>query len=134
MTNLNQFIGSTQLELPGLETGPQHAYQLPLNHTQQEEVRKVLREVGSGFFTIAFIKRADQKTIRTMNCRLGVQKHLKGGKPAYNTSLHNLITVWTKPNPERKGDTGYRSIPIENVIWIKSAGKTYIIAEKREEE
>jgi hypothetical protein len=123
-----------QLELPGFETGPQHPYKLPLTHEQQSEVRKVLREVGFGFFTVAFITRADNRILRVMNCRMGVQKFLKNGKRAYDPSLHNLVTVWTKPDPEREGDTGYRSIPIENVVWIKSVYKVYTFTGLREEE
>lgn len=124
-----EYTKAWQLELPEMETRPQHPYDLPLSHEKQEAVRQVLREAGYGFFTVAFIKRKDQKEFRRMNCRRGVTSRLKGGKSAYDRSLYNLTVVWTRPDPKKKGDTGYRSIPIENVIWIKSAGQTYYFAD-----
>lgn len=66
---------------------------------------------GGQFFTVTFIKRST-KELRTMNCRLGVTKHLKGGTKAYNDADHGLLTVF------EMNSKGYRSIPVDAVKSI----------------
>lgn len=70
--------------------------------------------VGSKIFTVKFRKK--DGTLRTMNCRLDVKKHLKGGKKLYNKS--NLVTVYDlKAN-------GYRTINLDTLQEIKANGTT----------
>lgn len=64
-------------------------------------------------FTVVFEKK--DGTMRTMNCRRGVKKHLAGGK---STIKHkpNLLSVY---DMQAKG---YRCINLETVVSIKTAG------------
>lgn len=64
-------------------------------------------------FSVKFVKRTNNE-IRTMNCRLGVTKHLKGGEQGYDPKDHNLITVW---DLQKKA---YRSINLETVFALNS--------------
>lgn len=72
-----------------------------------------LMEVGSNgkIFTVRFIKRSTGE-FRTMNCRLDVKKHLKGGTKAYNDADHRLLTVYDLKSK------GYRCIPLEGLTEI----------------
>lgn len=73
----------------------------------------LLQDAGTGgkFFTVTFTKRSTGER-RTMNCRLGVTRHLRGGTKAYNDADHGLLTVFDMQS------RGYRSIPVANVISI----------------
>ena len=56
---------------------------------------------------------------RVINCRVGVQKNLKGVGIKYDTrKAHNLI-VWDM-NAE-----GYRTIKTDRLNWIRIQGKEY---------
>jgi hypothetical protein len=70
------------------------------------------------FFTIVFTKRTTGEK-RTMTCRTGVHKHLKGGARAYDPEKLGLMIVWEPRSAE------YRSIPTDAVEKIKYAGKVY---------
>jgi hypothetical protein len=69
-------------------------------------------------FRADFVKRTTGET-RTMICRCGVKKYLKGGKAAYNFGEKGLLPVydWNRQ--------GYRSIPIDNIYCIKFGGIVY---------
>lgn len=57
------------------------------------KVRELRALVGeSNIFTVDFIKK--DGTLRTMNCRLGVIRHLKGGELGYNAEEKNLLPVF----------------------------------------
>jgi len=69
-------------------------------------------------FRVDFIKRTTGE-IRTMICRFGVTVYLKGGKKAYNAGDKGLFTVWAFDRQ------GYRSIPIDNLLSLKTGGTLY---------
>ena len=69
-------------------------------------------------FRVDFLKRTTGE-MRTMVCRFGVTKHLKGGKRAYDFGDKGLLSVYDI------NKQGYRSIPIDNITLIKSAGIVY---------
>ena len=73
---------------------------------------------GGKIFRVDFIKRTTGEK-RTMICRCGVKKYLKGGKAAYSFSEKGLLAVYDYNRH------GYRSIPIDNVNMIKLAGVVY---------
>jgi hypothetical protein len=73
------------------------------------------------FFTVEFIKRTDN-TLRRMNARTGVKKHLVGGDQAYNPREKDLIVVFDMEK------LAHRSIPIENIKKLKFAGTTYVFS------
>ena len=54
------------------------------------ELRSLVGE--NSIFTVDFIKK--DGTLRTMNCRLGVTRHLKGGELGYNAAEKNLLPVF----------------------------------------
>jgi hypothetical protein len=86
----------------------------------KRELETIKNFVGNGkMFTVTFIKK--DLTTRKMNCRLGVKKHLKGGKLAYNPSDKNLICVY-------EIGKGYKMINVSTLISLK-ANKQEIIFE-----
>ena len=68
--------------------------------------------VGNKFFTVVFRKK--DGTLRKMNCRLGVTKHLKGGTKGYDKS--NLVTVYDIVKK------GYRTVNLDTLEEIKTRG------------
>lgn len=82
------------------------------------EAAKLIRNSEGRFFTVKFIKRTDG-SVREMNCRTGVVKHLRGGDAAYNFSEKGLISVYSLDAE------GYRTIPIENILELRFGGNTY---------
>ena len=69
------------------------------------EAIKVIR--SGQFFSCEFTKK--DGSIRKLNGRAGVKKHLKGGDKGYNAEDMGLITVWDRQAK------GYRSIPVINL-------------------
>jgi WYL domain-containing protein len=69
---------------------------------------------NEGIFTACFEKK--DGTVREMNCRFGVTKHLKGG---VNTCAHipTVATVFDMQKQE------YRNITVSKLFWIKHNGK-----------
>jgi hypothetical protein len=77
---------------------------------KKEELSEVLPSCIQGrIFTAKFVKKDGE--FRTMNCRLGVKKHLKGGKD-YNDATNVNITVFDLKSK------GYRNIPVHRLVEI----------------
>ena len=99
----------------------------------KEQVKKVSREdlvkiikstdprnSGKGeFFTVTFTKRTDG-SIRILNGRLGVRKHLKGGDLPYDAAAKELLPVY-----DTKAE-GYRMIDLRSIISAKVGGKNIL--------
>lgn len=66
-------------------------------------------ENTTGFVTVTFIK-ADG-TVRKMNCRMGVTKHLKGGKSTLDAAKYVTVYDMTK--------AAYRAINRDTIIDIR---------------
>lgn len=77
---------------------------------------KIIELVGNKFFTISFIKK--DGTLRKMNARIGVTKHLKGGKKSYNPDDFNYLTVFDL------GKKQYRTVNLNTVKEIKANNET----------
>jgi len=76
------------------------------------KVRELKELVGeNNIFTVDFIKK--DGTLRTMNCRLGVKKHLKGGTLAYDAEEKNLLPVFDMVK------SAYRNINVSTIIEIR---------------
>lgn len=73
-----------------------------------EFIEKILRSNGK-IMTIKFIKK--DGSLRVMNCRLGVTKHLKGGTSTLDPE--KFITVY-----DLKSE-GYRAINKESILDVK---------------
>lgn len=88
-------------------------------------------------FKVTFIKRTDG-SIRTMLCRKGVGKFVRGTGKKRDDAKHNILTVFdleafnAKVSPgmsesqaEKIGQACYRSINLENIIEIQMDGLHY---------
>lgn len=88
--------------------------------TRAGAVKKIKASMGR-FFTIVFTKRTTGEE-RKMTCRLGVSKHLKGGKKAYDPEKLGLMIVWEPKSAE------YKSIPTDAITELRIQGKSYLVA------
>lgn len=68
-------------------------------------------------FNAEFIKK--DGSYRSMNCRMGVQKDLKGKGLAYDPYKYNLIGVFDMV------DDSYKMINLNGLMRLKIAGETY---------
>jgi hypothetical protein len=66
-------------------------------------------EQSTGFVTVTFRKK--DGTVRKMNARIGVTKHLKGGVSLLDPSQY--VTVWDVQKE------GYRAINRDTIIEVK---------------
>ena len=85
-----------------------------------EVIQKILQSKGK-FFRVIFIKRTTGE-LRSMLCRTGVRKHLKGGKLKFNPIDRNLINVYDVAKK------GYRFINLDSIQSVKIEGKHYVIS------
>ena len=78
-----------------------------------QDIRNILQSTNGKWFSVKFVKK--DKTIRHMTCRIGVQKHLRGG---VSTTSHKdtLMTVWCSKAKN------YRVINLDTIISAKIAG------------
>jgi hypothetical protein len=90
----------------------------------RDQARRLIAKSNGRFFTVMFTKRTDN-AIRTMTCRTGVKKNLKGGEPAYDFTAKNLIPVYDTQAGKKEGDTGYRCIPVEGIHTVSINGKDF---------
>jgi hypothetical protein len=74
------------------------------------EIAHLIKETNGKWFTVVFKKK--DNSLRTMNCRINVKKHLRGG---ISTTKHlsHLVTVWDRVA------NGYRNINLDTVISFK---------------
>lgn len=84
-------------------------------------VANLIKSTKGRIFTVTFIKANGE--LRTMNCRLGVTGHLRGGK---STTAHksHLVTVY---DMQAKG---YRCVNLDTVLSVTISGKTHSIEAK----
>jgi len=71
-------------------------------------IERILSSNGK-IFTVEFIKK--DGTLRVMNCRLGVTKHLKGGSSTLNPD--KFITVYDLQSK------GYRAIDKQSIKTLR---------------
>lgn len=90
---------------------------------------EMIEDSAGRFITVEFARRTEGKngepvgSIRTMNARTGVKKHLKGGELAYNPRQKGLIPVWSVDA------NGYRMIPVEGITAIRFGNESYTVRE-----
>lgn len=81
-------------------------------------LQEILDKVSTGkVFSANFIKK--DGTERTMNCRTGVVKHVKGKGRNFDPITANLIPVFDM------NKNGYRFISFDRLNWIKIEGETF---------
>lgn len=78
--------------------------------------------VSSGKIFSANFTKADG-TERTMSCRVGVQKDLKGKGLQYDRRKARNLIVWDM------NANGYRTIKTDRLNWIRIEGDTYTFNE-----
>lgn len=79
-------------------------------------VQQIIQKTNGKVFTVDFTKK--DGTMRTMNARLGVTKHLRGGEST-TKDYSNLVTVF---DMQKKA---YRNINTDTVKRITFGGETY---------
>lgn len=87
----------------------------------KEQLRYVLKNSKGKIMTLVFKKK--DGSIRMINTRTGVTKNIKGTGLAYDPDKYGYVILWDL----RKGN--YRTVNINTVTLLKSAGKTYTITE-----
>jgi hypothetical protein len=81
---------------------------------------KLIQSTSGKIFTVSFIKK--DGTLRKMNCRLGVTKHLKGGELAFDPKEYDLVPVFDVQK------NAYRMINTDTLVEVTVGGETYKVA------
>ena len=86
---------------------------------QLATIQEIIAKTNGRFFTVVFKKK--DGSYRTMNCRTGVHKHLKGGKATFNAQDKAqgdwTVGVW-------ENQKGYRCFKASQVVSITTNGLT----------
>lgn len=82
-----------------------------------ENAVKLIKATNGQIFTAEFEKK--DGTIRQMNCRLGVKKHLKGGEMAYDPQEYDLLPVFDVQKKD------YRMINTSTLRRVTVEGQSY---------
>jgi hypothetical protein len=80
-----------------------------------KELASIVAASNGRFVSVVFVKK--DGTERSMLCRLGVTKHLKGGESKLNADQY--LTVFDVQKE------AYRAINKETILSVKLAGNTY---------
>ena len=89
----------------------------------REQLSTIIKELaGSTIFSVDFIKRTTGE-FRTMVCRLGVKKYLKGGELPFDPVEKGLLPVYDMQKQD------YRMISLDTVTEIRVGGNVYKIGE-----
>jgi hypothetical protein len=81
-----------------------------------KELASIVAASNGRFVSVVFVKK--DGTERSMLCRLGVTKHLKGGESKLNADQY--LTVFDVQKE------AYRAINKETILSVKLAGTTYV--------
>jgi hypothetical protein len=84
-----------------------------------EQAVKLMNETNGNIFSVVFTKK--DGSIRHMNCRTGVKKHVKGVGLAFDPSKKGLYGVFDMKNE------GYRFITVSQIQGLQIAGKFYTV-------
>ena len=87
----------------------------------RRDILNLLKENKDQFFSVVFLKKNGE--VSPMNCRLGVKKHLKGGKLSYNTKERNNLIVFDMQKE------GYRTINLDTLINVNMKGVEYNVSD-----
>ena len=86
-------------------------------------VRELFAKSEGRWVTAIFEKRTTGE-MRTMTCRVGVKKYVKGIGLAFNPEKYALQVVW---EPQAgKAEDAYRMVSLDGVKSMKVDGTTYI--------
>lgn len=81
---------------------------------------------GGKIFTVEFIKRTNGE-LRTMNCRRGVQKGVKGVGLKFEPAEKDLLVVYDMQKIEEGKDEkgAFRMINLADLVALRMDGKSY---------
>lgn len=99
-------------------------YEIPI--ISESEARAKILETKGKIFNVMFIKK--DKSIREMNARLHVKKHLvhkENPRPSTTAHIPKYITVFEMCGEDKPK---YRNINIETFITLTINGVTYSVA------
>lgn len=88
-----------------------------MNKIDTTNAVKLIRSTKGKIFTVSFVKK--DGTLRKMNCRLGVTKHLKGGELAFDPKEYDLIPVFDLQK------NAYRMINVDTLVEVSVNGESF---------
>ena len=80
-----------------------------------KDIEAIKKFIGNKFFSVEFYKK--DGTLRKMQCRLNVKKHLKGGTKSYDSDALEYLTVYSIDSK------GYRTVNLNTIKQIKANRK-----------
>lgn len=86
---------------------------------ERAKALEILRESKGRVFSVSFVKRTNGE-VRTMNCRTGVHKGVKGTGSKIDPSKYGLMTVFDMHSKN------YRMINLDRLLTAQIAGTEYI--------
>lgn len=86
----------------------------------RNEAVELIKETNGKVFTVNFYKKNGD--LRTMNARLGVKKHLKGGVLKFDPSERGLMPVFDMQIKK------YRMINLRSIVGLTVNSKNFVVA------
>ena len=87
----------------------------------KREILNLLKDNKNLIFSVVFLKKNGE--LRPMTCKLGVKKHLKGGKLTYNPMERNNLIVFDMQKKD------YRTVNLDTLMTINMKGEDYYVTD-----
>ena len=88
---------------------------------KRRDILNLLKDTKDLIFYVVFLKKSGE--VRRMKCRLGVKKHLKGGRLSYDPAERNNLIVFDMQK------IGYRTINLDTLMSINMKGVEYNVTD-----
>ena len=88
--------------------------------SQDDAQRMIKNYKGSQFFTVVFVKRTNGE-LRTMNCRKGVYKGVKGVGLSFDPVAKRLVGVYDVAKRQ------HRFISLDSIKSVRIQGNRYLV-------
>ena len=92
-----------------------------MNNIKKREILNLLKDNKNLIFSVVFLKKNGE--LRPMTCKLGVKKHLKGGRLKYNAEERNNLIVFDMQKED------YRTINLDTLMYINMKGVEYNVTD-----
>ena len=92
-----------------------------MNNIKKREILNLLKENKNLIFSVVFLKKNGE--LSPMTCKLGVKKHLKGGRLKYNPRERNNLIVFDMQKE------GYRTINLDTLTLVNMKGVQYYVTD-----
>lgn len=93
-----------------------------IEYITPDQAVELIFSAGNALFDVVFVKK--DGSLRRMNARRGVKKHLRGGELKYDPREKGLITVFDV----QKGQ--YRSINQDTIKSLRMGGRKFVVRPK----